>query len=230
MKPKLVVLSGAGISAESGLKTFRDSEDGLWNGYDINEVATPEAFQINPQLVLDFYNWRRQEAKLAQPNAAHELLADLEKDYDVTIITQNIDDLHERGGSTNVIHLHGEIFRKCSSLSKAKTWECREDILIGEVAPDGSQMRPFIVWFGEAVPLLETAAMEVAEADVFAVIGTSLQVYPAASLIHATPAHARCFVIDKSLPFISSAMGFTPIEKPATLGVKEMVRMLRQPA
>jgi NAD-dependent deacetylase len=227
-KPHLVVLSGAGISAESGLKTFRDSEDGLWNGYDIEDVATPLAWKRNKKLVLDFYNYRRREVLNASPNAAHCLLATLETDYNVTIVTQNIDDLHERAGSKRVIHLHGEIVKKCSEYSKAETWPCKEDILPGELAPDGGQMRPFIVWFGEPVYLMEDAFQIASEADIFAVIGTSLQVYPAAGLIHAVPRLAMRFVVDRSIPLKDDLHGFTKIELPATIGVASMVEMLSQ--
>ena len=227
-KPKLVILSGAGISAESGLKTFRDSEDGLWNGYDIEDVATPQAFARNPALVLDFYNWRRQEVLKAQPNLAHTLLADLQTDYDVQIVTQNIDDLHERGGADKVLHLHGEILKKCSAKTKSVTWPCTADISLGELAPDGGQMRPFIVWFGEAVYLMDEAYDLVSQADVFAVIGTSLQVYPAAGLLHAVPLHARCFVIDKIIPPSVRLPQFECIEMPATLGVPEMITRLKK--
>lgn len=227
-KPKLVVLSGAGISAESGLKTFRDSEDGLWNGYDIEDVATPQAFQRNPSLVLDFYNWRRQEVLKALPNSAHTLLASLQTYFDVRVVTQNIDDLHERGGVVNVLHLHGEILKKCSAKTKSVTWPCTTDIQLGELAPDGGQMRPFIVWFGEAVYLMDRAYEIVSQADVFVVIGTSLQVYPAAGLLHAVPSHARCFVIDKTIPSSARLPHFETIEMPATIGVQEMISRLRK--
>ncbi len=178
-KKKLVVLSGAGISAESGLKTFRDS-DGLWEGYDVTEVATPRAWRKNPQLVLDFYNMRRRDVAAAQPNTAHIGLAELEKYFDVTIITQNIDDLHERGGSTNVLHLHGEIFKMRSEKDEMIVKEIRGDIHLGDLAEDGFQYRPHIVWFEEPVPMIETAIEVVSTADIFVVVGTSLVVYPAA--------------------------------------------------
>ncbi len=227
-RPLLVVLSGAGISAESGLKTFRDSEDGLWNGYDIEEVATPQAFQRNPQLVLDFYNWRRQEVLQAKPNEAHMLLASLEKYIDVCIITQNIDDLHERAGSTQVLHLHGEILKQCSAKNKEYTWPCTHNIQLGDSAPDGGQMRPFIVWFGEEVPMMEAAAAMVSRADIFAVIGTSLQVYPAAGLTRLVPSHCLSFVIDRSIPYSGITHHFETIEMPATLGVAEMILDLKR--
>src|SRR6185503_2983805 len=185
-KRKLVVLSGAGISAESGLKTFRDS-DGLWEGYDVTEVATPRAWNKNPQLVLDFYNMRRRDVAAAAPNAAHIGLAELEKDFDVTIVTQNIDDLHERGGSTNVIHLHGEIFKMRGEKDESKVYEIRDDINLGDMAEDGSQLRPHIVWFEEPVPKITEAIPVVRNADIFVVVGTSLVVYPAAGLVNYAP-------------------------------------------
>src|SRR5690606_5082312 len=201
MKKKLVVLSGAGISAESGLQTFRDS-NGLWEGYDVTEVASPEGWKKNPALVLEFYNMRRRQALKAQPNAAHIGLADLEKDFNVHIITQNIDDLHERGGSTHVIHLHGEIFKMRSEKSLTPTYEIKGDIKLGDLAPDGGQLRPDIVWFGEAVPMIEKAAQITMGADIFVVIGTSLVVYPAAGLIDLVPPSKPIFVIDKHIPSV----------------------------
>src|SRR5689334_16549154 len=163
-KKKLVVLTGAGISAESGLKTFRDS-DGLWEGYDVTEVATPRAWRKNPQLVLDFYNMRRRDVAKASPNKSHVGLAELENDFDVQVITQNIDDLHERAGSTKVLHLHGSIFSMCSERDRSITCEIRADMNLGELAPDGSQYRPDIVWFEEPVPMIEKAAVVVRGAD-----------------------------------------------------------------
>ncbi|MBR2649116.1 MAG: NAD-dependent deacylase [Sediminibacterium sp.] len=217
-KTKIVVLSGAGISAESGLRTFRDS-DGLWEGYNVYEVATPGGWAANMPLVLDFYNMRRRDVANAKPNAAHTGLAELEKEFDVTIITQNIDDLHERGGSTNVLHLHGEIFKMCSERNKNITYEIIGDIKPGDLAPDGAQLRPFIVWFEEEVPLLPEAAAIITAADIFVVIGTSLQVYPAASLIHYAPKHAKKFIIDKKIPPIPSNLGIEAIEATASEGV-----------
>src|SRR5258708_3532006 len=175
-KKKLVILTGAGISAESGLKTFRDS-DGLWEGYEITEVATPRAWRKDPALVLDFYNMRRRDVGKADPNAAHYGLAELEKDFDVHIITQNIDDLHERAGSTKILHLHGEIFKMRSESDESLIYDIREDILLGQLAEDGAQLRPYIVWFEEPVPMIEMAVQVVRAADIFAVIGTSLVVY-----------------------------------------------------
>lgn len=227
MKQQLVVLSGAGISAESGLKTFRDS-DGLWEGYDVQDVATPRAFAKNPRLVLDFYNMRRRNVLDASPNAAHLGLAALERDYTVTIITQNVDDLHERAGSTHVIHLHGEILRMHSVLDKEKTFPITGDITLGDLAPDGSQLRPAIVWFEEEVPLIQTAATIIEDADLFVVIGTSLAVYPAAGLVHYAPANIPKYIIDKRIPDSATIRNIVRIEQPATTGIAELVRMLEQ--
>ena len=224
-KQKLVVLTGAGISAESGLKTFRDS-DGLWEGYDLEEVATPRGWRKNPQLVLEFYNMRRKNVSDAKPNAAHFGLAELEKKYDVQIITQNIDDLHERAGSTNVLHLHGEIFKMCSEKDRGHVQEIRSDINLGDLAPDGYQFRPDIVWFEEPVERIPLAMDIVSMADIFVVVGTSLVVYPAAGLINFTPAGIPKFIIDKKIPYTSSINHLTTIEKPATKGVKELIEIL----
>jgi NAD-dependent deacetylase len=226
-KKRLVVLTGAGVSAESGLKTFRDS-DGLWEGYDVYEVATPRGFKSNPQLVLDFYNMRRKDVAAAEPNAAHKGLAELEEDFDVTIVTQNIDDLHERGGSTNVVHLHGEIFKMRSVLDEENISEIRGDINLGDLASDGGQLRPHIVWFEEPVPMIEQAAKIVRTADLFAVVGTSLVVYPAAGLVNYALYEIPKFIIDKSIPYTQSLYNLTVIEKPATEGVKELQKILQQ--
>ena len=224
-KKHLVVLSGAGISAESGLKTFRDS-DGLWNGYDVYEVASPDGWHRNPQLVLDFYNARRKDVVAALPNAAHIGLAELEQNFDVTIITQNIDDLHERAGSTKVLHLHGEIFKMRSVVDEDTVFEIRGDINLGDAAADGGQLRPHIVWFGEAVPMMEIAAAIVQDCDYFAVVGTSLQVYPAASLLYYAPPYLPKFIIDKKIPAIEKQNNLHIIEMPATEGVIELKRIL----
>jgi NAD-dependent deacetylase len=226
---KLVILTGAGISAESGLKTFRDS-DGLWEGYNIEDVATPRAWKKDPQLVLDFYNMRRKNVADAKPNAAHIGLAELESDFDVHIITQNIDDLHERAGSTKVLHLHGEIFKMRSERTHSLVKEIRGDIILGDRAEDGGQYRPHIVWFEEPVPLIEEAIHIVQGADVFAVVGTSLVVYPAAGLVNYAPYEIPKFIIDKQIPYTSSVYNITAIEKLATEGVKEfrtMISMIR---
>lgn len=226
-KKKLIVLTGAGISAESGLKTFRDS-DGLWEGYEVAEVATPRGWKKNPQLVLDFYNARRKNVADATPNAAHYELAALEKDFDVTIITQNIDDLHERAGSTNVLHLHGEIFKMRSERDEALLYEIRGDINIGDVADDGHQLRPAIVWFEESVPKIEEAVPIVYGADIFVVVGTSLVVYPAASLLNYVELETPKFIVDKKIPYTSPMRNLTLIEKPATEGMKELATLLRK--
>ncbi len=225
MKKHIVVLTGAGISAESGLKTFRDT-DGLWEGFNVEDVATPRAWKKNPALVLDFYNKRRADVAKAAPNAAHTGLAELEKDFDVTIITQNIDDLHERGGSTNIVHLHGEIFKMRSEKNERLIYDIKDDILLGQTAEDGAQMRPYIVWFEEEVPLIVKAAQTAGEADIFVVIGTSLAVYPAAGLINYAPRSIPKFIIDKNIPQVSSIPNLTKIEKPATEGVMELKKKL----
>jgi len=224
-KKKLVVLTGAGISAESGLRTFRDS-DGLWEGYQVTEVATPEAWRRDPQLVLDFYNFRRRDVLAAQPNAAHLALATLQSEYDVTVITQNIDDLHERAGSGKVLHLHGEIFRMCSEADTANTYEIKEDMQLGQLAPDGYQLRPAIVWFGEAVPMMEQAVAEVLLADIFLVVGTSLVVYPAAGLLHYASPDIPKYIIDKRIPGTGNIDNLIAIEKPATEGMAELISTL----
>jgi NAD-dependent deacetylase len=224
-KKHLVVLTGAGISAESGLKTFRDS-DGLWMGHQIEDVATPRAFYRNPQLVLDFYNMRRRDVASAQPNAAHTGLAKLEEWFRVSIITQNIDDLHERGGSTHVLHLHGEILKMRSSIREAFITEIRGDIQLGDLAPDQSQFRPHIVWFEEPVPLIEEAAAIMTTADIFVLVGTSLQVYPAAGLIHYLGASVPKYVIDKKIPPVGGISNLTLIEKPATEGIAELLALI----
>lgn len=199
MKKKLVVLSGAGISAESGIKTFRDS-NGLWENHRVEDVASPEGFAKNPKLVFDFYNARRRQLKEVEPNEAHQILAELEKDFEVEIITQNVDDLHERAGSSKVLHLHGELLkaRPVNSDSKIIPWE--KDLNVGDLNFEGIQLRPHIVWFGEMVSEMENAAEIASKADLFLVIGTSMQVYPAASLIHYIPDHCEVFIIDPTLP------------------------------
>jgi NAD-dependent deacetylase len=225
-KKKLVILTGAGISAESGLRTFRDS-DGLWEGYEVTEVATPRGWRKNPQLVLDFYNERRKNVADAKPNAAHIGLAELEKYFDVTIITQNIDDLHERAGSTNVLHLHGEIFKMRSERDETLVSEIRGDIKLGDVAEDGAQLRPYIVWFEEPVPKIEEAVPIVYAADFFVVVGTSLVVYPAAGLINYVALETPKYIVDKKIPYTSPMRNLTLIEKPATEGVKELTELLK---
>ena len=225
-KRKLVVLTGAGISAESGLKTFRDS-DGLWEGYDVTQVATPGAWKNDPGMVLDFYNMRRRDVAAASPNAAHRGLAQLEADFDVHIITQNIDDLHERAGSSNVLHLHGEIFKMRSEMNDQLIYEIRNDIRIGDLANDGAQLRPHIVWFEEAVPLIGPASRLVNSADIFVVVGTSLLVYPAAGLIHYADSRIQKFIVDKRIPYTQEIFNLRKIEKPATAGIGELISLLK---
>lgn len=198
MKKRLVVLTGAGMSAESGISTFRDS-DGLWEKYRVEDVATPEGFQKDPELVLNFYNQRRRELLNTKPNAGHYGLAALEKDFDVRIITQNIDNLHERAGSTQVIHLHGELMKACSVRDLETTYDldpAHPDINLGDKDPKGVQLRPFIVWFGEAVPMIEPAIREVEDCDIFVIIGTSLNVYPAAGLLNYVRRGQPIYLID----------------------------------
>lgn len=226
MKPKLVILSGAGISAESGIQTFRDG-DGLWENHRVEDVATPEAFARNPQLVLDFYNFRRAGVRQAQPNTAHLGLAQLEEDFEVHIITQNIDDLHERAGSTNVHHLHGEISKMRSVDDTDELFLVEGDIKLGDLAPDGGQLRPHIVWFGEAVPMIYEVMHLVEKADIFVVIGTSLQVYPAAGLVHEVNPGTPVFVIDRKIPSVGHIKNVTKIELPATEGVQALIKILR---
>lgn len=225
MKKKLVVLTGAGISAESGLKTFRDS-DGLWEGYDINEVATATAWRKNKALVLEFYNLRRKNVADAKPNAAHFALAELESGFDVQIVTQNIDDLHERAGSTNVLHLHGEIFKMRSEGNEELVYPIYDDINLGDKAADGAQLRPHIVWFEESVPMMEVAIEVVKSADLFLIVGTSLVVYPAAGLVNYAPWPIPKFIVDRKIPYTSSLYNLTTIEKGAGEGMQELKQQL----
>ena len=223
MKKKLVVLSGAGISAESGIQTFRDG-DGLWENHRIEDVATPEAWEKDPTLVLEFYNIRRKQVFHAQPNEAHLLLADLERIFDVDIITQNIDDLHERAGSSKVLHLHGEISKKRCTVNEDNIAPAEESMLL-ERTSSGGHWRPHIVWFGEDVPMLERAIEITEKADVFLVIGTSLLVYPAASLVQYTTRQSEKWIIDPKIPQHLPSY-FNTIEKPATLGMRDYVQKL----
>ena len=226
MKPKVVILTGAGISAESGLQTFRDS-DGLWEGYNINDVATPEAWQRNPLLVQNFYNMRRKSVLEAQPNAAHYALKKLEHKYDVTIITQNVDNLHERAGSANVIHLHGIITKSRSSLNSELIYDIEGwELKMGEKCAFGSQLRPHVVWFGEAVPMLEKAAEICSEADIFIIIGTSLAVYPAAGLVDFVPESTEKVIIDPNIAELRNIKNLKTISLKATSGVSGYVNEL----
>lgn len=211
----------AGISAESGIKTFRDA-DGLWEGHDVTEVATPEGFTANPELVLDFYNQRRKQLFEVKPNQAHHNLAELESKYKVTIITQNVDDLHERAGSTNVIHLHGELLKVRSTFNKADVQEWKTDLVLGDVCKKGHQLRPHIVWFGEDVPLIEKAVQVCETADTLIIIGTSMQVYPAAGLMHYVPENTPIYFIDPK-PNMASTKNLTVIAETATVGMEQLM-------
>ena len=198
-KKKLVVLSGAGISAESGISTFRDAE-GLWEGHDVMEVASPDGWKNNQDLVLDFYNQRRRQILTVTPNKGHQVLAALEQDFDVTIITQNVDNLHQQAGSSNVIHLHGELLKVRSTINESLIYDWTKDLITGDKGEDGAQLRPHIVWFGEMVPMIEVAAKIAAKADIFLVVGTSMAVYPAAGLIDYVHPDVPKFLVDPKLP------------------------------
>ncbi|OYU96146.1 MAG: NAD-dependent protein deacylase [Bacteroidetes bacterium B1(2017)] len=225
-KPRIVVLSGAGISAESGLQTFRDS-DGLWEGHKIEEVATPEAWHRDKEKVLEFYNLRRIAAHNASPNKAHLALADLEKEFEVDIVTQNVDDLHERAGSSTILHLHGQLNKSRSTANPKLIYPIKGPSLnLGDTCELGSQLRPHIVWFGEAVPMIEPAASIVSKADIFLIIGTSLQVYPAAGLVQYFDTNKPLFIIDpKPMPFINNQK-LTHIQKTAVEGIFEFVNLV----
>ncbi|WP_036155019.1 MULTISPECIES: SIR2 family NAD-dependent protein deacylase [Maribacter] len=222
----IVILTGAGISAESGLKTFRDA-NGLWEGHDVMEVATPEGFQKNPELVLEFYNQRRKQLLTVEPNAAHKALVKLEEKFNVHIITQNVDDLHERAGSSQVLHLHGELLKARSMNSTSEIFEQKKDILLGDTCKNGYQLRPHIVWFGEAVPLLEDAISITEKADYLIIIGTSMQVYPAASLIDFVDKATPIYFIDPK-PAISKTHkdNLTIIAETAVEGTPNLVASL----
>lgn len=227
----LVVLTGAGMSAESGISTFRDA-GGLWDKYPVEQVATPEGYQRDPELVIRFYNERRRQLLDVQPNKGHELLAELEKNFKVTIITQNVDNLHERAGSNHIIHLHGELTKVCSSFDPNNPRYIRElrpdeyEVKIGDCAGDGSQMRPFIVWFGESVPKIEKAIQVVEKADIFVIIGTSMNVYPAAGLLHYVPPIAEVYLIDPQPVDTHSSRLIHIMNKGASEGVKELMGVI----
>ena len=230
MKKRIVVLTGAGISAESGLKTFRDS-DGLWEGYNIMDVATPEAWERNPVQVQQFYNERRKQVLQAEPNDAHLILAKLEEEFEVNIITQNIDDLHERAGSTNITHLHGVITFSQSDKDANLLYPIKGDeIKMGELCELGSQLRPHVVWFGEAVPMIEIAATICEAADLFILVGTSLAVYPAAGLIDFVPPQVAKYIVDPKIPSVNHYKNVKKIEKSATAGLKEVYNLLKENA
>lgn len=223
---KVVVLTGAGMSADSGLSTFRGS-DGLWEGYDVTEVASVRGWQKDPEKVLEFYNKRRKQLDDVEPNEGHKALARLEDDFDVTVITQNVDNLHERGGSSDVLHLHGELSKVCSVKDKSNVIDIGTDsIEMGDTADDGEQLRPYVVWFGEAVPMMEKAAEVAAQADIFIVIGTSLVVYPAAGLTQAAPIGNPKYIIDPSRPEVSGIDDWEHIQKTAAEGTPELVDRL----
>lgn len=225
-KKKIIVFSGAGISAESGIKTFRDS-GGLWEEYKIDDVATPEAWKRNPTLVTEFYNLRRKQVMEAKPNAAHYFFAGLQKTYDVHVITQNIDDLHERAGSRNVLHLHGEIMKVRSSVDPALIYNVKRwDVKIGDTCEKGSQLRPHIVWFGELVPNMEVAASLMHDADCFVTIGTSLNVYPAAGLIELAPSHIPKYLIDPGNFDLLHISNLKHIKEKAVQGVEELKKQI----
>ncbi len=228
MKKKLVALTGAGISAESGIPTFRDS-GGLWEGYRVEDVATPEGWRKNPSMVLEFYNQRRKKALEVKPNRGHEILAELEREFDVTIVTQNVDNLHERAGSSRIIHLHGSLFESRSTADETLIypihgWELKP----GDRCEKGSQLRPNIVWFGEMVPMMEVAAEVAAEADVFLVVGTSMVVYPAAGLIDHVPLDIPKFVIDPKIPDVRALPNLRFIAEKASTGMMKVRELLLQ--
>ncbi len=228
---KLVILTGAGMSAESGISTFRDS-GGLWEQYPVEQVATPEGYAANPKLVIDFYNIRRKELLSVKPNRGHELIASLEKDFEVTVVTQNVDNLHERAGSTHVIHLHGELMKVTSSSDPNNPAYIKEldpeqfEVKMGDRAADGSQLRPFIVWFGEPVPMIETAIGYAEEADIFVIIGTSLNVYPAAGLLNYVQPNVPVYLIDPKEVAIASPRQVHVIRKGASEGMEVLKNML----
>ena len=221
---KMVVLTGAGMSAESGLQTFRDA-NGLWEGHNVMDVATPEAFKRDPKLVLEFYNQRRRQLLDVLPNNAHHNLKELEKYFNIHIITQNVDDLHERAGSSQIVHLHGELRKVRSSTNEKIVLEWSKDLYLGDVDKNGDQLRPHIVWFGEAVPQLENAIEITKQADVLVIIGTSMQVYPAASLIHYVSSNTPIYFIDPA-PSISKNTNTTIIKSGAQQGTKQLIKML----
>ena len=220
-KKHIVFFTGAGISQESGLSTFRD-QDGLWENHNIEDIASPEGFARNPQLVLDFYNSRRVELHTVEPNLAHVLIAKLEQNYKVTVITQNIDDLHERAGSTNVLHLHGELVKCRSSRTENKLYPYNKALKVGDLAEDGSQLRPFVVWFGEQVPMMDNAFAITETADLFVIVGSSMVVYPAASLLVAVPSETETVYIDPN-PSVDHRDNLLVIKEKATKGVQILI-------
>ncbi|MFK7773728.1 MAG: NAD-dependent deacetylase [Saprospiraceae bacterium] len=227
-KKRITVLTGAGISAESGIKTFRDA-GGLWEGHDVMDVASPQGWTKNRALVIDFYNQRRAQLLEVNPNAGHEALVELEKKYDVYIVTQNVDDLHERAGSSNIIHLHGELTKVRSLGNEKLVYDWRKDLLEGDFCEEGHQLRPHIVWFGEEVPMLQKAAEVVSQSDIVLVVGTSMQVYPAAGLVGIAPKYAPIIYIDPkpSLNYeMKMAENLVTVAEVATTGVRKVVNEL----
>lgn len=226
MKKQLVVLTGAGISAESGLKTFRDS-DGLWEGHDVTEVATPEGWHKNPELVLEFYNQRRKQALKAEPNRAHHVLKDLEEEFHITIITQNVDNLHEKAGSGNIVHLHGQLFQSRSTADERLVYDMDSwELKMGDLCEKGSQLRPHIVWFGESVPMMDKAIGITTQADILLVVGTSLVVYPAAGLVNYARHDVPVYIVDPNKPAIQDDPLVHFIEQPATTGMEKLKKIL----
>ncbi|MEQ8908289.1 MAG: NAD-dependent deacylase [Vicingaceae bacterium] len=225
-KERIVVFSGAGVSAESGLKTFRDN-DGLWENHEVTEVATPEAWQRNPDLVLRFYNMRRKQLENAKPNPAHYAIAALESKYEVVVITQNIDDLHEQAGSKKVIHLHGELKKVRSEKFPDLVYQTKKpEIQLGDLCEKGFQLRPHVVWFGEAVPMMDVALQESSKADMLVVVGTSLNVYPAASLIHAIPDGIPAYLVDPNIPNMDFSNNWTLLQEKAGVGMPKLCDLL----
>ncbi len=221
---KIAVLTGAGVSAESGIKTFRDS-DGLWEGHDVMEVASPEGFEKNPEAVLEFYNQRRRQLLTVEPNAAHIALAELERQHQVTIITQNVDDLHERAGSTDVVHLHGELLKARCTFDADLILDWKKDLNLGDLSENNHQLRPHIVWFGEMVPMIEVAAEVVSQADILIIVGTSMQVYPAAGLVQYANPHVPIYFVDPK-PSISETKRISVFAENASIGVPKIVERL----
>ena len=224
---KIVVLTGAGMSAESGIKTFRDA-DGLWEGHDVMEVASPQGWNQNKELVLDFYNQRRKQLLQVKPNKAHNLLVQLENDFDVEIVTQNVDDLHERAGSSKVLHLHGELFKVRSISDENIVYEWKKNLFIGDTCENGNQLRPHIVWFGEAVPMLDQAIEITKKADILVIIGTSMQVYPAASLINYIKPNTPVYFIDPKPNISNNLNNLTVFSEKASVGVEKLITILRE--
>lgn len=223
---KIVVLTGAGISAESGIPTFRDA-NGLWAGHDVMEVASPQGWAADQELVLQFYNERRKNALSAKPNRGHQILAELEQDHEVIIITQNVDHLHEKGGSTNVLHLHGELFKSRSTIDESLIYDMHGwELKTGDLCEKGSQLRPHIVWFGEEVPMMGSATQETLTADIFLVVGTSMLVYPAAGLINYVSAEVPKYIIDPNMPDLPSLPNLRLIEKIGSKGLEEFRNLL----